>query len=504
MRGKQTTAPDRTPEIEAVFDEAMELPPDRRDAWLAARCGADDQLRGEVEALLSGLDHADHFFDRQAPAISHIARELLPGATGHRIGQYHVVRELGRGGMGVVYLAERADGHHRRRVAIKVVRLDDEQKDIRRRFLAEGRILASLSHPNIAQLLDAGVMDDGAPYIVMEYVDGATITAYCEHQQLTVAARLKLFQDVCAAIHHAHTNLVLHRDVKPGNILVTRDGRVKLLDFGIAKLLEGDAAGDHGRDQLRDVAREDTRTGARPMTPAYASPEEVRGEPLTTASDVYALGLVLYEILAGVRAYEVEAHPPAAALALISDEEPPLPSTRGSRHAAELRDDLDAIVMMTLRKEPGQRYGSADQLAADIGRFLDGRPVRAHAGQSILPPSPVRATPSGRGVHDHAALFGGVIGGLSVATWQARAASHARDQAMAAHDESEQVSDFLIGLFDNRDDYESLRDTLVLQSFLARGMKRLDEVREPLARASLLDALAESSRISRTSMKRNG
>jgi serine/threonine-protein kinase len=150
--------------------------------------------------------------------------------------------------MGVVYLAERADGHHRRRVAIKVVRIDDEQKDIRRRFLAEGRILASLSHPNIAQLLDAGVMDDGSPYIVMEYVDGATITTYCEHQQLTVAARLKLFQDVCAAIHHAHTNLVLHRDVKPGNILVTRDGRVKLLDFGIAKLLEGDAAGDHGRD----------------------------------------------------------------------------------------------------------------------------------------------------------------------------------------------------------------------------------------------------------------
>ena len=147
--------------------------------------------------------------------------------------------------MGVVYLAERADGHHRRRVAIKVVRLDDEQKDIRRRFLAEGRILASLSHPNIAQLLDAGVMDDGAPYIVMEYVDGATITAYCEHQQLSVAARLKLFQDVCAAIHHAHSNLVLHRDVKPGNILVTRDGRVKLLDFGIAKLLEG-RDGDHG------------------------------------------------------------------------------------------------------------------------------------------------------------------------------------------------------------------------------------------------------------------
>jgi serine/threonine protein kinase len=488
MTAKQATPPDRTPEIEAVFDEAMELPSDRRDAWLAARCGPDDQLRGEVEALLSGFDRAERFFDRQKPAISHMARELLTGAAGLRIGQYHVLRELGRGGMGVVYLAERADGHHRRRVAIKVVRLDDERKDIQRRFVAEGHILASLSHPNIAQLLDAGVMDDGSPYIVMEYVDGATLTAYCEHQQLTVPARLKLFQDVCAAVHHAHTNLVLHRDVKPGNILVTRDGRVKLLDFGIAKLLEGDAPGDHGRDHPRDVAREETRTGARPMTPAYASPEQVRGEPLTTASDVYALGLVLYEILAGVRAYEVEAHAPAAALALISDHEPPLPSTRGSRHAAELRDDLDAIVMMALRKEPGQRYGSADQLSADIGRFLDGLPVRAHADNRLY-----RLR---RFVRRHRVavlttvlLFAGVAGGLSVATWQAREASRARDQAIAAHDESEQVSDFVIGLFDNRDDYGALRDTLVLQSFLARGMKRLDDVREPGARASLLDAL---------------
>ena len=222
----------------------------------------------------------------------------------------------------------------------------------------------------------------------------------------------------------------------------------------------------------------------------------MRGEPLSTASDVYALGLVLYELLAGVRAYEVEAHSPAAALALISDEEPPLPSTRGSRHAAELRDDLDAVVMMALRKEPGQRYGSADQLAADIGRFLDGLPVRAHADN--------RFYRLRRFVRRHrvavlttALLFAGVAGGLSVATWQAREASRARDQAMAAHVESDQVSDFLIGLFDNRDDYGALRDTLVLQSFLARGMKRLDEVREPLARASLLDALGSRAAESR-------
>ena len=501
-------APDRTPEIEAIFDEAMELPGDRRDAWLAARCGADDRLRAEVDALLSGLDHAERFFDPQAPAISRMARALLPVAAGLRVGPYDVVRELGRGGMGVVYLAERADGHHRRRVAIKVVNLEDEHKDIRRRFLAEGRILASLSHPNIAQLLDAGVMQDGVPYIVMEYVDGATITTYCERQNLGIAERLKLFQDVCAAVHHAHTNLVLHRDVKPGNILVTRDGRVKLLDFGIAKLLEGRTDGDSFHvpvsastpEHTRDVTRVETRTGARPMTPAYASPEQVRGEPLSTASDVYALGLVLYEMLAGVRAYEVEAHSPAVALALISEKDPPLPSTRGSRHAPELRDDLDAIVMMALRKEPGQRYGSADQLAADIGRFLEGLPVRAHAGSSFYR---VRRF-VGRhrvAVITTVLLFASVAGGLSIATWQARQASRARalatvarDQAIAAHDESEQVSDFLIGLFDNRNDYGALRDTLVLQSFLSRGMKRLAEVNEPLARASLLDALGRVQR----------
>ncbi|MFN8574490.1 MAG: serine/threonine-protein kinase [Gemmatimonadaceae bacterium] len=487
MSGEHTTPPDRNAEIEAIFDDVIELPRERRSAFLAERCRGDEALQSEVEALLSGLDHAEQFFDPHAPAVSRMAREILPAAAGLRIGRYHVIRELGRGGMGVVYLAERADGHHRRRVAIKVVRLDDEGRDIRRRFLAEGRILASMSHPNIAQLLDAGVMEDGRPYIVMEYVDGETITAYCEQHQLTVVARLKLFQDVCAAIHHAHTNLVLHRDVKPGNILVTRDGRVKLLDFGIAKLLEGQADGDRARDE--------TRTGARPMTPAYASPEQVRGEPLSTASDVYALGLVLYEILAGMRAYDVEAHSPATALALISDEEPPLPSTRGSRHSAELRDDLDAIVMMALRKEPAARYGSADQLSADIGRFLVGLPVLAHEDNRLY-----RLR---RFVRRHrvavlttALLFTGVAGGLSVALWQARearlaraSADAARDQAVAARGESEQVADFLIGLFDNRDDYGSLRDTVVLRSLLSRGMKRLSEVREPLARASLLDAL---------------
>ena len=496
MNGKRQSpdlSPERKAEIEALFDDAMDLPPDRRDAWLAARCGADDELRDEVEALLSGLDHAERMFDPQAANISKMARELVPVALPERrIGQYRVVRELGRGGMGVVYLAERADGHHHRRVAIKVVRIDEEQKEVQRRFLAEGRILASLSHANIAQLLDAGVMDNGTPYIVMEYVDGMNITTYCERNNLSIRDRLALFQDVCAAVHHAHSNLVLHRDVKPGNILVTRDGRVKLLDFGIAKLLEGNGGDDAPRDH--------TRTGARPMTPAYASPEQVRGEPLSTASDVYALGMVLYEMLTGVRAYDVESHAPAAALALISEKEPLKPSARDSRHASELRDDLDAIVMMSLRKEAGQRYASADQFATDISRYLDGRPVRAHESSRIYH---VR-----RFVRRHRVavltsvlLFTGVAAGLSVALWQTReatraraAADAARDLAMAANSESEQVSDFMIGLFDNRDDYSPLRDTLMLQSLLSRGMKRLAEVNEPLARASMLDALGRVQR----------
>lgn len=485
--------PARKAEVEALFDEAMELPPDRRDAWLAARCGADEELRGEVDALLSGLDHAERMFDPQAATVARMARDLVPAALPERrIGPYRVVRELGRGGMGVVYLAERADGHHHRRVAIKVVRIDEEHREVQRRFQAEGRILASLSHANIAQLLDAGVMDNGTPYIVMEYVDGMSITTYCERNNLSIRERLTLFQEVCAAVHHAHSNLVLHRDVKPGNILVTRDGRVKLLDFGIAKLLEGRVDDEAARDH--------TRTGARPMTPAYASPEQVRGEPLSTASDVYALGMVLYEMLTGVRAYDVESHSPAAALALISEKDPLAPSARGSRHAVELRDDLDAIVMMALRKDAGQRYASADQFAADISRYLDGHPVRAHESSRMYH---VR-----RFVRRHRVavltstlLFAGVAAGLSVALWQTRqatiaraAADVARDRALSANNESEQVSDFMIGLFDNRDDYGSLRDTLVMQSLLARGMKRLSEVKEPLARASLLDALGRVQR----------
>jgi serine/threonine-protein kinase len=229
----------------------------------------------------------------------------IDAATGRdrRIGPYRVVRELGRGGMGVVYLAERDDGQYRQRVAVKLLRSSPDAEELRRRFLAERQILASLSHPHIAQLLDGGISDGELPYLVIEYVDGLPITDYCDRHRLGIDERLRLFQDVCAAVQHAHQNLVLHRDLKPGNVLVTAAGTVKLLDFGIAKLLNPSLAG---------TEQPVTRTAFRMMTPAYASPEQVRGDSLTTASDVYALGLLLYELLVGCPAHRIDTDSPRA------------------------------------------------------------------------------------------------------------------------------------------------------------------------------------------------
>src|SRR5687768_7282977 len=312
--------PDRSATIEAAFDAALDVAPERRSAWLDERCGADHALRREVEALLAAHDRPTGILD--APAVVSHADVHVGGAYEHRIGPYRVLRELGRGGMGVVFLAERIDGHFERRVAVKVLRAGLDTEELRQRLVAERQILASLSHANIAQLLDGGVTGEGLPYLVIEYVDGATVGAWCDAERLTVPARLRLFLDICAAVAHAHQNLVLHRDLKPGNVLVAREGQVKLLDFGIAKLLGPGIAG------VEPVA---TRTTHRLMTPAYASPEQVRGEPLTTATDVYGLGLLLYDLLVGRPAQHVTSDAPQAVYEAVCRREPVRPSDRVMR-----------------------------------------------------------------------------------------------------------------------------------------------------------------------------
>ena len=292
---------ERWRQIDSIFDEALDRDPASREDFLEAACEGDAELRREVEALLAADRRAPELFEQGA--LSFAAPAWDPGEAeeggpepGARLGAYRLLEEIGRGGMSRVYLAERDDDRLRRRVAIKVLEASTRHREeLEGRFRAEGLLLASLSHPNIAEVYDAGVDSQGRPYLVMEHVDGKPITEHCDAESLEVSERLDLFRDVCSAVQHAHRHLVVHRDLKPGNILVDEEGRVKLLDFGIAKLLDVGVLGAGAGDLPK------TRTGIVPMTPEYAAPEQVLAEEITTSTDVYALGLILFELLTGAR-----------------------------------------------------------------------------------------------------------------------------------------------------------------------------------------------------------
>jgi len=390
--------PERWKQVKEILDAALERDPADREAFLQEACGSDAALRREVDSLIDSVPEGEVL---ELPAVEDAAglfegleRELEPAAEGRRIGAYRIVKELGRGGMGAVYLAVRHDAEFNKRAAIKILRAGMDSQEIVRRFRVERQILASLEHPYIARLLDGGSTEDGRPYIVMEYVDGTPIDAYCDRHRLTIEERLRLFQSICAAVHFAHQNLVVHRDLKPANVLVTAEGVPKLLDFGIAKLLN---------PELGAAALEPTRANARLMTPEYASPEQVRGETVTTASDVYSLGVLLYELLSGHRPYRVknrslhdveraicedEPTPPSAVVGLVEEMYDDAPSitpyrvssaraSTPSRLRRRLRGDLDNICLLAMRKEPQRRYRSVEQLSEDIGRALEGLPVKA-------------------------------------------------------------------------------------------------------------------------------
>lgn len=358
----------RWEQVKSVLGHALERADSaERASFLAHACADDTSLRREVESL---LQHASDRLDTCAAQLSiGGGLEGTPAIIGRRIGAYEIVRELGRGGMGAVYLATRADREFQKQVAIKLLKRGTDTDEVLSRFRAEREILARLEHPNIARLLDGGTTDDGLPYFVMEYVAGARITDYCFAHALGVADRLKLFLKVCGAVQFAHQNLIVHRDLKPANILITIDGEPKLLDFGIAKLL----------DPTHSL--EVTAVDRQRLTPAYASPEQVRGEPITTGSDVYALGALLYELLAGASPHRfATAHPsPRELLRVIGEVMPARPSAVAAITANRPRvaGDLDRIVLQALRKEPHARYPGVGFLAEDVHRFLKGLPVRA-------------------------------------------------------------------------------------------------------------------------------
>src|SRR5438874_4371927 len=364
--------------VQALFEQALELPETERAKFLEQKCIGDDALRREVESLLDSHASAGAFIDERSLFFSEEdfqnGDEAVP--PGQLIGAYRIVREIGRGGMGAVYLAERADEQYQKQVAIKLIKRGMDTDSVLRHFRNERQILASFDHPNIARLFDGGMTKDGLPYFIMEYVEGVPIDKYCDAHNLSVAERLKLFREACAAVSYAHRHTVIHRDIKPSNILVTEEGVPKLLDFGIAKILQPDSA---GQSML-------TLTGMRAMTPEYASPEQVRGELVTTASDVYSLGVVLYEVLTGVSPYRFTSHAPRDVERAITEQEPTRPSTaigsNRNRHSEIsnqklLRGDLDNILLMALRKVPARRYQTVDQFADDIRRHLESRPVLA-------------------------------------------------------------------------------------------------------------------------------
>ena len=345
---------DRWERVKKIVGDAMDLAREQRAAFVSGACAEDADLRREVETLL----RAD---DPESPVL-----DLDRAPT--RIGVYRIVGEIGRGGMGTVYLGERDDGHFEQRVAIKVIKRGMDSEAVLRRFYAERRILARMQHPGITRIFDGGMYED-RPYFVMEYLEGEPILEYCRKRKLDVAARVRLFLEVCGAVEHAHRNLVLHRDIKGSNILVEKSGSPKLLDFGIAKVLEEDA-------------KEDTAVAQRPLTPQSASPEQVMGEPLTMAADVYSLGLLLFDLLTGARPYEVKTSSLEEMTRVICRTPAPKPSTvaRAGGEAQELRGDLDNVVLKALEKEPARRYQSAAELSADLRAYLEGRPVAARAG----------------------------------------------------------------------------------------------------------------------------
>jgi non-specific serine/threonine protein kinase/serine/threonine-protein kinase len=379
-------------------DAVLDLPPEARAPYLDQAC-AEPEVRRYVESLIYSYDQAGNFLDEPASAknADPLSEPAAEAWNGRRLGAYQIIELIGEGGMGEVYRAVRADDQYQMQVAIKLVRVGFDSRFTLARFKAERQILANLDHPNITRLLDGGATEDGQPFLVMEYVRGIPLDQYCDQHQLNVNARLELFRIVCTAVQFAHQNLVIHRDLKPGNILVTEDGTPKLLDFGIAKIMEPEGAG---------AAMARTQTMVRLLTPGYASPEQLRGEPISTASDVYSLGVVLYELLTGHLPYRVAARSPEEMARATIESEPERPSaaiqreedatgdsgtTRTLTPAAisavregtperlrrRLSGDLDNIVLTALRKEPHRRYASVDQFSDDIRRHLEGHPVHA-------------------------------------------------------------------------------------------------------------------------------
>lgn len=496
--------PERWQLLKQYFHEAEALGGDQRTAYIQRVCGDDMHLRRELEELLEANDEAPPLLEQNPMLLLHGGAQAHEASLeGTRIGSYRIHEVIGRGGMGSVYRAQRADGQFQQEVALKVVRRGLDTEDILSRFRYERQILASLDHPHIASLIDGGMTKDGRPYFVMEYVDGQPLTDYCDTNRLTTPQRLALFRTVCRAVQYAHQNLIIHRDLKPSNILVTAEGTVKLLDFGIAKLLTEEQVGD---DQtVADVPV--TRTGWQLMTPEYASPEQVRGGRITTATDVYQLGVLLYELLTGQRPYRLPSRMRDEIGRVIMQEEPTRPSTlvadTGKEVGAarrvsteqlrrELSGDLDNIVLMALKKDPGERYSTVELLAEDIRRHLGGLPVVAHR-DSVAYRLGKFIRRNRVGVSAAALVLVSLVGGLAGTMWQAQVAAAERDRAQLEARKAQQTAAFLVDLFEASDPQQQQGDEQTARELLEAGEAKITRelADQPAVRAALLSVMGQ-------------
>ena len=490
---------DRFAKVAAIFEEARAFPPGaERARVLSAQCGADPALRAEVESLLEiseeeesspvGVESA---FD-SSWAMDALAEEAT-GLTGDsdepaplpdQVGHYEILSELGAGGMGRVYLGRRVGADFDKNVAIKVLRAGMDDGAFLTRFRAERRILAQLDHPNIATLLDGGTTDQGLPYLVMEYVEGQGLTRHADEYGLDLRARLGLFEKVCAAVVALHRSLIVHRDLKPSNILVTADGVPKLLDFGIAKILEAD---------VEDGTVMNTQTGMLLFTPEYGSPEQSRGEVITTASDVYSLGVILFELLTGKRPYSFPTRTPVGIERVLTETESPTMSSVAGEGSRALTGDLDTIVAMALRKEPARRYQSVALLLEDLQNYRQGLPVRARADTFAY-----RAQKFVRrraGWIAAALMLVALLVGFAVSmALQVERTVHQRDLAAERAEVAGEVSRFLVDLFRVSAPDEAVGEQITARSLLDRGANqiRYDVETDGVVRAALLEAMGRA------------
>ncbi|MFW6083633.1 MAG: tetratricopeptide repeat protein [Gemmatimonadota bacterium] len=504
--------PARWDEVDAILSEALERPVDERLSYVRGRTADDPELGNSVEELLRAEAEATSFLERPIDLSSETWLEASDeffarrqsdetdgrDHVGRTIGAWRIERELGRGGMARVFLAERTSGGFDQRAALKLLRSDLDD-DIVRRFRDERQILSNLSHPNIARLLDGGSTDDGQPYLVMEAVDGLPITEWCDRRRLPIGKRLELFRRVLSAVQYAHANLVVHRDLKASNIMVTPDGRVKLLDFGIARILNPDDAGN------------DTRSSRLLLTPDCASPEQVTGDSITTASDTYQLGLLLYRLLTGDRPYEVASKSRSHLRDAIVGADPKAPSraaaeadpvvaetrrTSARRLARELRGDLDAIILRCLRKDPADRYADVGELDTDLENYLASLPVEASGGGRLY-----RARKYfGRHPWALPALTAVAIAGVAYASVQhshERGLEVERNVARAEAARAEAVKDFLVDLFRSADPWSSpdpeTGRNITVRAALATGAERAraELAEQPRIKSELLAAIAD-------------